>query len=374
MISVTLITKPSKQATGLSRYEDSLVQGLGETQQVKVNVAKPVSFSQRVAKLVSWTGVDLVSFFNSYPVRADLDPADIYHLTSQGLATLAVFQKIRPAIVTVHDIIPYIVKSDPRLNTFRHPFDAWFYRLSIAGIRRADAIIAISEYTKKTLIDHLGLSADRITVVPRAVELDRFFPVPVGDDFRANYDLPANQQYVLYVGSEDPRKNLPALMRAFARLCNEVEHVKLIKVGAPHFSGEREKLKALIDELGIADHVLFMNHVPDGDLPLFYNVADVTVMPSLYEGFGLPALESIACGTPVVVANAASLPEVVGDAGCVVDPSNVSAFAQALQRILNDRDFRDDLSQKGLERAQRFSITTQAMQTRAAYQKLRETV
>ncbi len=374
MLAVTLIAKPTAQATGLSRYEDSLVEGLGETQQANVTVAKPASFPARLAKPVRWLGLDLVRFFNSYPVRARLGPADVYHLTSQGLATLLVFQSMRPAIVTVHDIIPYIVRSDPVLNTFRHPLDAWFYRLSIAGIRRADAVIAISDYTRQTLVEHLGYPAERIRVVPRAVELDRFFPVAVGDDFRAKYDLPAAQQYVLYVGSEDPRKNLPTLLHAFARLCRDVQQVTLLKVGAPHFASERAKLQALIDELGITGRVRFLDHVPDEDLPLFYNAADVTVMPSLYEGFGLPALESMACGTPVIAANAASLPEVVGEAGYLVDPTDSDAFAEALRRVLCDRDLRDDLSRLSLRRAQQLDVTQQAKQTLAAYKELKNTL
>jgi glycosyltransferase involved in cell wall biosynthesis len=113
--------------------------------------------------------------------------------------------------------------------------------------------------------------------------------------------------------------------------------------------------------------VVFLDHVPDQDLALFYNVADVTVMPSLYEGFGLPALESMACGTPVVAANAASLPEVVGDAGLLVDPHDVEGFAQNLHRVLSDSDLRDHLGQRSIERARRFSIAEQANRTLSVY-------
>ena len=367
MTTVALIAKYSQQSTGLSRYEDSLYQGLCQTQRAEVTVVRPFPFPRKLSRLVTWTGFDPARFFDSYPLRVSREPVEIYHIMSQSLATLLVFQKIHPVVVTVHDIIPYMVRSDPQLNSLRHPVDAWFYRLALSGLRRADAVIAISDYTKNTLVDALGLAPERIEVVCRVVEHDRFYPTEVPEAFRSKYRLPAGQRYVVYVGSEDPRKNVPTLIRAFARLVEEHDDVVLLKVGAPHFEAERAKLKQLVAQLGIEDKVVFLDHVPDQDLALFYNVADVTVMPSLYEGFGLPALESMACGTPVVAANAASLPEVVGDAGLLVDPHDVEGFAQNLHRVLSDSDLRDHLSQLSIERAQQFSVAEQANRTLSVY-------
>jgi glycosyltransferase involved in cell wall biosynthesis len=273
--------------------------------------------------------------------------------------------------VTVLDIIPYLVRHDPELNTFRHPIDYLFYRLALAGLRRADALIAISEYTKRTLVEALGLLPERIQVVYPAVDHEKFHPMAVPDAFWAKHGLDKKWRYILYVGSDDPRKNLKTLVRAFALVRRQVGNVKLLKVGAPHFLRERQQLLALVEELGLEEGVLFYDHVPDEDLPLFYNVADVFVMPSLYEGFGLPALEAMTCGVPVVCSNTASLPEVVGDVGILVNPVDVEEMAAQICKVLLKGDGYKDLSRTSRERAQMFRLNCQAEATNSVYAKVK---
>jgi glycosyltransferase involved in cell wall biosynthesis len=247
------------------------------------------------------------------------------------------------------------VQGDPELDTARHALDRWFYRLALAGLRRADAVVAISEYTKRTLVEALGLPEERIEVVYPGVDHERFRPVAVPPAFRARYGLGEEGQTVLYVGSEDPRKNLGTLVQAFARVKAAHPGAKLVKVGAPHVQEGRQKLLAQVKHLGLEEEVLILDSVPDGDLPLFYNAADLLALPSRYEGFGLPVLEAMTCGTPVICSDAASLPEVAGGAAWLVEPGDVDGWAGAIGTLLEDSDRWGELRQAGLERARAFS-------------------
>jgi glycosyltransferase involved in cell wall biosynthesis len=176
--------------------------------------------------------------------------------------------------------------------------------------------------------------------------------------------------YVLFVGSESPRKNLGNLFRAFALVRSRLPGVQLLKVGAAHFAHERHRLLALIEQLDLSDCVCFLDHVPEEELPLFYNAAHLVVMPSLYEGFGLPALEAMSCGTPVVASNRASLPEVVGGAGPLIDPESPEEMALVMADLLADEDRRTEASQAGLMQAAKFSSERQARQTLAIYEEV----
>jgi glycosyltransferase involved in cell wall biosynthesis len=187
--------------------------------------------------------------------------------------------------------------------------------------------------------------------------------------FRERFGLAGDCKVVLYVGGEGPRKNLPRLLRAFARVKAALPGVKLIKAGAADLPAWHDRLLTLRSELALDDDVLFVNHLPEEDLVAFYNLADLFVFPSLYEGFGLPPLEAMACGAPVVCSDAASVPEVVGDAALTVDPHSVEELAAAMLRVLTEPDLREELRQKGLAQSQRFSWERTAQETIAIYRK-----
>jgi glycosyltransferase involved in cell wall biosynthesis len=275
-------------------------------------------------------------------------------------------------VVTVLDIIPYLVQDDPELDTFRHPAERLFYRLALAGLRQADALIAISEYTKQTLVEVLGLPAERIHVIYPAVDHEKFRSMPVPYAFYAKYGLDKEWRYILFVGSEDPRKNLGTAMRAFALVKQQVPGVKFLKIGVPQFARERHRLLTLIAELDLQQDILLLNCVPDEDLPLFYSMADMCVMPSLYEGFGLPMAEAMACGTPVVCARVGPLPEVVGDGGVQVHPYDLHAFADAIFTLLTSEDERFRLQRAGQERVRQFTWERAACETERLYVNLME--
>lgn len=367
LMHIALVTKAEQQMTGLRRYALSLYQGLRD-RGVDVTLIHPYApLPKALVRLGKALHLDAEAFFASYPLVVRLNGASLCHLASQTLATLLLFQRLPPTVVTVLDIIPYLVRNDPTLSVYRTPFERLFDRLALHALRRAERLIAISGFTKRCLVERLGYPSERIHVVYCAADREQFKPLPVPANFRQKYGLDEGLHYVLYVGSEDPRKNLAILIQAFAVVQRQVPSVRFIKAGAAYFGAQREKLRALVAQLGLEDKVRFLDHVPDDDLPLLYNAADVFVLPSLYEGFGLPALEAMSCGTPVVAANRASLPEVVGEGGVLVEPLDAEAMAQAMATLLTDPVQRMAASGAALRQAARFSPVRQAEQTYAVY-------
>ncbi|HUV89366.1 MAG TPA: glycosyltransferase family 1 protein, partial [Anaerolineae bacterium] len=207
----------------------------------------------------------------------------------------------------------------------------------------------------------------KIHIVYRCVG-ERYHPVsdPQIAQVRRSYGLP--QSYFLFVGSVEKRKNLQRILRAGSHLWQSGERRPLVVVGARRW--KYTQIMNTVQELNLERHVIFTGHVPDADLPALYSGADLFVFPSLYEGFGLPPLEAMACGTPVVTSNTSSLPEVVGDAAITVDPYDVEALTEAMRRVLSDADLADDLRQRGLERAARFSWDQAARETIDVYREV----
>jgi len=357
LMRVQLIAKREAGISGTSRYTEAIQRGLLEAGvDVHLTFPAPPPLPSPMIEALNRFGVDLTTFLAGCPLRARLDSADIYHIATQTMATLLCFQRFpRPVVVTVLDIIPHLVRGDRELDTSRHAVERLFYRLALSGLKRADALIAISEYTKRTLVEALDLAADRIHVVYPAVDHERFHPLDVPDEFRARHGLGSEWRYVLCVGSDDPRKNLSTLLQALALAKQQLAKVKLIKVGSSHFPREHERLMDLVEALDLQGHVLFLDRVPDEELPLLYNLADVLAMPSLYEGFGLPVAEAMACGTPVVCSNATSLPEVAGPAALLVSPRSPDELATALVKVLTDRSLAGEMRRKGLLQAASFS-------------------
>lgn len=369
---VQLIAKPGHGVTGTSRYTENLLRALPAVD-VDAELAFPTTAPSwdPIHRALKGLGIDARTFFSSYPFQVALKDTDLYHITTQTMATLLMVQRFdRPVVTTVLDIIPYVSRRDSELDVSYRGVEALFYRLALAGLQRADALIAISEYTKRTVIDELGLAEERLHVVYPAVNHQRFYPRNVPDVFWSRYGLDRSAQHVLYVGSEDPRKNLIRLLEAFALVQRELGAVKLLKVGAAHFRAEHQKLVQLVEDLGLSQHVVFFDLIDDDDLPLFYNAADVFVMPSLYEGFGLPALEAMACGIAVISSNSGSLPEVVGNAALLVDPRDSVGWASNLLFLLTHSHERQSLAAAGHQQASSFTWQRTAMETKQVYQQL----
>ncbi|MDQ2806637.1 MAG: glycosyltransferase family 4 protein [Chloroflexota bacterium] len=271
-----------------------------------------------------------------------------------------------PTVITVHDLI-FLRYPDrfPRLKRL------YLTALAGASLRRARRIIAVSAATQRDLTTLLGIAPHRVTVVHNGVDLARFAPQPPAAvaAFRHAHDVPARS--ILYLGTLEPRKNLPTLLRAYAAVRAELGNVPLlIGGGKGWFYAE---IFRVVRELGLDDGraVRFLGYVPDADLPMWYNSATVFVYPSEYEGFGLPPLEALACGLPVIAADRSALPEVVGDAGLLVDPHSVGALAAALRAVLTDAAVAERLHEAGPAQAAHFPWTRAAHETLAVYRAAR---
>lgn len=354
---VVLIAKPGGAHTGVGRYVQMLHRALSEDGAQVERIAPTVPPLPGAAyNAIRRLGPDLRTFFLNYPVAAKYPSADVYHLTSQNLASLLLFR--RPpgrVIVTVHDIIPFMVRNDPQFTSYRNAADPIFDRMAMAGLKRADALIADSHYTKQSVVDLLNIAPEKIAVAHLGIDHGRFRQLAVPESLAERYGLPNNRRYLIYVGSEDPRKNLATLVRALPAIRREVPEVALIKVGRAHFEAERRRLLDLAAELDVDAAIHFLDDVQDDDLPLLYNLAEICVMPSHYEGFGFPVLEAMACGTPVVSARASSLPEIVGDAAIQFDPGDPRDLAQAVCTLLRDDAIRQQKTAAGTAQAAQFT-------------------
>jgi glycosyltransferase involved in cell wall biosynthesis len=219
------------------------------------------------------------------------------------------------------------------------------------SIKKADIIIAVSYSTKRDIINYFEIKEEKIKVVYPGVE-SRFRPIRNIKEYRLRNNLPSKM--ILNVGTLEPRKNVVTLIKAFK---------KLRKLGFKNYklviAGDKGWLyKPIFDEIkssGLQKEVLFLGCVKDEDLPILYNCADVFVYPSFYEGFGFPPLEAMACGIPVITSNTSSLPEVVDNAGIMVDPDDVNSLCNAMYNVLKDKELWHQMSKKGLERAKLFS-------------------
>jgi len=279
-----------------------------------------------------------------------------------GLAFVSPLACPCPTVVTVHDLSFALFPE-----YFRGPNGLYLRLMTRISCRRAAHVIALSENTRADLLRLYGLPAERVTAVPNGVGA-AFYPRPCGEraEFKRTHKLP--ESFILFVDTLEPRKNLVALVKAFAILHARHSALKLILVGGKGWY--HDQIFGAVERLGLEDQVVFAGYVPDADLPLWYNAASVFAFPSRYEGFGFPVLEALACGLPTITSTAASLPEVAGDAALLVPPDDVSALADALHRALTDGALRQELSAQGPARAAQFTWEAAARRTASIYQQV----
>jgi len=252
-------------------------------------------------------------------------------------------------------------------------FFSRFYRLrSQALIRRsaqrADHIITVSEYSKKDLSTTYHINPDKITVTYEGAGPDFFPRDPVACQEQVAREYGIKAPFLLYVGRIQERKNLRRLFSAYARIKGELVDEKLVLVGKKDWMSE--SLEAHMKNLDLQDRVIFTGYVPSLDLPVFFNAAEAFVYPSVFEGFGLPVIEAMACGLPVLTSYGSSLEEVAGEAALLVDPLSEESIAEGLRKLLGDRSLRLKLGCAGIARSARFSFKNTAEQTVGVYERL----
>jgi glycosyltransferase involved in cell wall biosynthesis len=337
---LTILHDPAHRLTlGSSRSPASLAGTSGQIQGMPV-AASPFSLAQQieVPRLLREMG------------------ADLYH-SAYFLMPYALRPGPVPTLLTVYDLIPLLF---PHQSTLRA-------RLLARGatrlaLRTAQRVVAISDTTRRDFLAHFRLQPEKIQAIPLAAD-KAFCPQSRKTVVaaREHYGLP--ERYLLYLGSNKPHKNLERLVETWARL--QPQSMPLVIAGAwdRRYPEARQRASAL----SLEEQVRWLGPVPETDLPALYSGALLFVFPSLYEGFGLPVLEAMACGTPVACSNSSSLPEVAGDAALLVNPMNTEELETAVRTALENESLRQEMSEKGLRRAQAFSWLQTAQRTLEAY-------
>jgi len=245
---------------------------------------------------------------------------------------------------------------------------AYFQKMIPVALKRADMIIAISEQTKNDIIYTSGVTENKIKVI--YVGIGKEFRIIDDKDaverIKQKYGLP--KKYILFVGTIEPRKNITGLVSAYAKIKkNGCEH-KLVVVGKRGWS--YREIFTTIKNLNLENEVIFTGYVDAEDLPFIYNGASVFVYPSFYEGFGIPILEAMSCGVPVVTSNVSSLPEITGEAALLIEPENIEVMSASIDKVLKDPDIANNMIQKGLDRAKLFSLEKMVKETVEVYNKV----
>lgn len=359
------------QRAGLGRYAASLTQALLPRLSHRLalfynrekGITMPAGLEHVPARTValgykSWRMAVWMGQLTHIPFNRLLPDAALFHATEHLVLPL----KNVPTVLTVHDLIFRIFPEHHK------PLNRWYLNMTMPlYCRRADHIIAVSEATRRDVIAAYHIPPEKVSVIYEAAS-PRFEPQlhTVVEAMRTRYHIPP--EYLLYVGTIEPRKNLTRLLRVWAPLYQAKEVPPLV------IAGQRGWLTgdffAALENSPARDGVLIPGYIQDADLPAIYSGATALVFPSLCEGFGLPPLEAMSCGTPVVCSNTSSLPEVVGEAALTFDPTDDAAIAEALRRIVKDKELQAQLRTLGVQRAASFSWGRAAQETIGVYRKL----
>jgi len=277
------------------------------------------------------------------PIKIKKDTLDLFHYTDHAMSLI---QRRHPVVITIHDIA--FIRFPDLLNRSRQIYKRYILNLSI---KRADVIIAVSHSTKRDIIEFFKVDEQKIKVIYHGVE-SRFRPISNVEGYRTRNNLPTKM--ILNIGTLEPRKNVVTLIKAFKKLQERglKDYVLVI-------AGERGWLyKKIFEEIkssGMEQSIRLLGVVGDEELPLLYNCADLFVYPSIYEGFGLPPLEAMACGVPIITSNTSSLPEVVGNAGIMVDPNDIGSLSDEMYRVLKDKELMHRMVRDGIKRSKMFT-------------------
>jgi len=339
--------------TGVSRYIGELIDALdhviGPTDRIVRFGNRGRFIARRPALRIAWEQTGL-------PLSVLARRLDVFH----GPLNVVPLAMRVPSVVTVHDLA--FLRYPDSLPKARRAYMISATRLSA---RAADQVIAVSQSTADDLIAWLKLPQDKVTVIPEAPS-PRVAPVSGTSLNVFRMKVGISRPYILAVGTLEPRKNLPFVLRAFAAVKDRIPH-DLVLVGPEGWmTGEFTQTLA---DLDLGDRVRLTGFVSDAELGGWYSAADVFVFPSLYEGFGLPTVEAMRCGTPVIASNTSCFPEVVGDAGLLIAPTDGPAWSEAMIKVVTNTPLNDDLRRRSLERATAFSWERTATETLAVYRK-----
>lgn len=363
-------TSAARQRAGIGRYTRSLIRALAQydtTNQYALYVPRDAQYLDDTRAFPKNFRITRAPLSERYmvamwqraqiplPVEIFTGRSDIFYSPDFVLPPTRAKKKI----LTVHDL------SFKRVPETAVPNLKWYLEDAVPrAVQRADLILADSDATRADLIELFDAPAARIQTLYSGYD-EFFHPITTEHELarvRTTYQL--TKPFVLHVGTIEPRKNLARLIQAFARLPQRGE-IELVIAGGRGWM--YDEIYAAPQKFGVSASVRFIGFTPDADLPALYSLAELVAYPSLYEGFGLPVLEAMACGAAVVTSNNSSLPEVAGDAALLIEARDVDALAFAMQKILDDSSLRAQLKQRGLVQAQKFSWQKSAQQLHAAF-------
>lgn len=293
------------------------------------------------------------------PQKARAAKVDILH---QPCFSAPIFYSGK-VVVTVHDIIAILYGKD--IPFFSRLF---FAKIMPFSYRQADKIIAISHHTKKDIMQYLHIPSEKIKVIHLAADQCFYKKYLKNQIQKTTNKFKIQQNYLLHIGTLNPRKNLQFLIKVFAQIIKVLPNYQLVITGKKgwYYQGLFESVK----KLGLKDKVIFTGYITDEEKPLLYQGAQLFVFPSLYEGFGLPPLEAMASGCPVISSNTSSLPEVIGKAGILLSPNDELAWIRSIKTILSDKRLQRNLAKQGQEQASKFSWTRAARETMEVYKEI----
>lgn len=371
-IDATVLSGPM---TGITRYTLNLINTLGQIDHeseyfLLFNEAIPheLSVGKNFTPVVSKKRLPIPFFAGQIylPYLLKKLKIDIYHCPRNWLFPLL---KLCKYVITVHDVYPLLFPQ--RFSSIKDLLYYEYYKVSTHSIpQKADAVITDSGNSKNEIVQLLGISGDRVTVIPMAPDkIFRVMPQQITKErIVAKYNIPL--PFIMHVGGTQRYKNTSSLIQAFHKLhsCSKAVNHNLVIVG--ELGQSETNVRELVNKLNLDEQVVFTGFVSNEDLVLLYNAAELFVHLSLYEGFGLPILEAMACGTPVLASNSSAIPEVAGNAGLLVDPMNIGGIAEGMLTLLSNNDLRQKLRQKGLNRAKLFSGEEAAKQTLSVYKRV----
>jgi glycosyltransferase involved in cell wall biosynthesis len=333
-----------RQPTGIGVYANAVLPALQQLPHVLIPGGEEGSARQRLQRL-AWTQLELPRLARRHQASLIFTPAPEGYLGPQRV----------PQVVMVHDLRPI---SHPERSLQSLYFRSWVPPL----LRAARHVLTNSRFTAGEIQRCTGLPAERISVIPLGYDVEAFRPGPLPSSSKQN-------PYLLHVGQAYPHKNLRRLIQAFAQVVPAYPELSLVLVGKPHAT-ESPQLRAIVAELGMQRRVEFRSYVSASELPDLYRRALAFVFPSLWEGFGLPVLEAMACGTPVITSAGSGTEEVAGGAALLVDPVDNHGIIQALRCILDQPSLQEQCRRQGLIRAAQFSWTRTAATTQTLFERL----